>query len=224
MLQEIAEQLSRELKINISQIVREEWEMRILERLSQSAIGDKIVFKGGTALRLAYNSPRFSDDLDFDIIKPLNFKQFSATVKKINTQFPETTISDLRNKYYTFLAEYKISDPLLPQNFSLKVEISKRQSEYGRSIRLFASPTTNLQAMLFIEEIQDILKDKKKTISERLKARDLFDIWFICQKLRQPMPKNLPKVAKKTIRQELLKYLPLTYKTIVKEIEDNYGA
>jgi predicted nucleotidyltransferase component of viral defense system len=61
----LAEQFSKELKININQIVREYWEMLILKELAESPLGEKLVFIGGTALCLAYNSPRFSDDLGF---------------------------------------------------------------------------------------------------------------------------------------------------------------
>jgi predicted nucleotidyltransferase component of viral defense system len=49
--------------------VREYWEMLILKELTESLLGEKLVFIGGTALRLVYNSPRFSDDLDFYLKK-----------------------------------------------------------------------------------------------------------------------------------------------------------
>jgi len=39
-------------------------------------MSQKLVFKGGTALRLAYGSPRFSDDLDFSELKTIELKKF----------------------------------------------------------------------------------------------------------------------------------------------------
>ena len=53
------------LKIPLVQIIREEYEMVLLNSIFDSSFGSKLVFRGGTALRLAYSSPRFSDDLDF---------------------------------------------------------------------------------------------------------------------------------------------------------------
>ena len=52
------------LKISIDKIVREEAEMAFLQELADDPLSSKLVFYGGTALRLAYNSPRFSEDID----------------------------------------------------------------------------------------------------------------------------------------------------------------
>jgi len=59
--QRLAEKFSQQLKIALEHVVREEYELLILRNLMESALGKALVFKGGTALRLAYDSPRFSD-------------------------------------------------------------------------------------------------------------------------------------------------------------------
>lgn len=46
--------------------------------------GQYLIFKGGTALRLAYKSPRFSDDLDFALLKKLDINQFFRTMSIIS--------------------------------------------------------------------------------------------------------------------------------------------
>lgn len=61
--QRLAESLARQLKIAIEPVVREEYELLILRELLETTLGHALVFKGGTALRLTYGSPRFSDDL-----------------------------------------------------------------------------------------------------------------------------------------------------------------
>ena len=53
--------LSSQIGIDVQQIVREEVELIVLKRLFESTISSELVFKGGTALRLIYNSPRFSN-------------------------------------------------------------------------------------------------------------------------------------------------------------------
>jgi len=80
--------LSKELKIDIERLTREYWEMMILKEISQSKIGDFLIFGGGTALRLAFGSPRFSDDLDFYLRKNFHFL-FS---KKKSQKLPKSTI------------------------------------------------------------------------------------------------------------------------------------
>jgi predicted nucleotidyltransferase component of viral defense system len=69
MEQSIAEQKGRELGIDRTQVVREHWELIILRGLYESPQGRYLIFKGGTALRLAYDSSRFSEDLDFSLTK-----------------------------------------------------------------------------------------------------------------------------------------------------------
>ena len=68
MEQSIAEGKARELRIDITQVVREFWELILLKGLYDSPYGRDFIFKGGTALRLAHGSPRFSEDLDFSLI------------------------------------------------------------------------------------------------------------------------------------------------------------
>jgi len=57
--------LSAELKIDRERIAREYYELLVLNEISEKSWSKNLIFKGGTALRLAYGSPRFSDDLDF---------------------------------------------------------------------------------------------------------------------------------------------------------------
>ena len=53
MEQTLAERLAEELKIDVTQVVREYWEVLFLKSLLESYHGKNLVFKGGTALRLA---------------------------------------------------------------------------------------------------------------------------------------------------------------------------
>ena len=46
-------------------IFREYLQLVFLSYLYQEKEASKIIFKGGTALRLLFGSPRFSEDLDF---------------------------------------------------------------------------------------------------------------------------------------------------------------
>lgn len=61
--------LSKKIKIAPINVIRENIEIEILSVLSQNKISTKFIFYGGTALRLAFGSPRFSEDLDFLMLK-----------------------------------------------------------------------------------------------------------------------------------------------------------
>ena len=45
---------------------RENTIIEVVQALSKSEAGSHIVFKGGTALKLFYGLPRYSDDIDYD--------------------------------------------------------------------------------------------------------------------------------------------------------------
>ena len=86
--QQLAEKLSRELRISPEQIAREEYELLILDKWMASRLGNALVLKGGTALRLAYGSPRFSDDLDFSLLTPVSESAFMRTAESVSPDRP----------------------------------------------------------------------------------------------------------------------------------------
>ena len=57
-------------------LLREYLQHKILNIVYNSESGRKMVFMGGTALRLTLNNQRFSEDLDFD---NLGLRHFIAT-------------------------------------------------------------------------------------------------------------------------------------------------
>jgi predicted nucleotidyltransferase component of viral defense system len=56
-------------------LLREYLQYRILRLIYRSKHGQKLVFLGGTCLRLIHNNPRFSEDIDFDN-RGLNSEEF----------------------------------------------------------------------------------------------------------------------------------------------------
>ncbi len=211
MEQLIAEQKARELKIDKGQVVREYWELIVLKGLYESPWGRYLIFKGGTALRLTYSSPRFSEDLDFSLTKDVLKGKFSSLVKKIITPFSDLSLTDLEEKHYTYLAEIKVTPNYLPYPFRIKVEISKREiKHYQWELRLLSSPATVVQVMGQVATLKQIYKDKLACLKGRTKPKDLFDLWYVCQKLNisyTPQKISLNKNKMEVVR-DLRKYLP----------------
>ena len=66
---EMLEKLGRQYQVGVfPNIVREYFQHIFLGELYRLPDAGKILFKGGTALRIIYGSPRFSEDLDFSLI------------------------------------------------------------------------------------------------------------------------------------------------------------
>lgn len=210
--QETLEELQENLKIARDRIVQEEYEVFVLRGLLEAEFGGKLVLKGGTALRLAYDSPRFSDDLDFSVLGEISPEGFLKTAEKIVKQHPNMTLTDARKKYYTIFALFRIADPLLKLPFSIKVEISTRKVawEKGKDYKLtnLKSPASNIVVLGNTATLERLKQDKLQTFRERREPKDLYDLWFITAKLGEEFRLPLHRLNKRSIKQGLNKYLP----------------
>lgn len=214
----IAERLSKELKVDIAQVVREYYEILVLKELADNPISDKVVFKGGTALRLAYGSPRFSEDLDFSIISELNDANFLNTLQKIISHIPDSEITDLAEKYYTYLAEIKISKDFLALPFRVKIEISKRiEKKYAWKLQLIKSPCSIYSALLNTATLEQLYIDKQLCLEGRAQPKDLFDYWYISEILKRPYNPGV-KIDKKILKRDLKKFLPISFHKVLEKL------
>jgi predicted nucleotidyltransferase component of viral defense system len=219
---EFALKLSAEIGIDVQQILREEVELVFLRGLFESSFSEKLIFKGGTALRLIFESPRFSEDLDFSLTDRIGLDEFTKVIGQITKSDERFSIRDLAAKYYTYLAEIKVKEPWQEIAFPVKIEVSKRVfSEKAEScaVNLAKSPSTNISVMVRSFTLEQMLKDKLRVIEERKMPRDIFDIWFICQKLNKPFPLKNLSYPRGKLRQELRKFLPKKYYLVIEELE-----
>ncbi len=216
MEQEIAENLSKKLKIDITQIVREFWETIILKGLFDSLEGGTFTFKGGTALRLVYGSPRFSEDLDFSLTEDRLKGKFRQLIKKIVSPYPELSITDLEEKHYTYLGEIKVVEGYLPSPFRIKIEISKRRERgYKSELSLISSPVSTIQCLGRVSTLEQLYKDKLTCLSDRAKPKDVFDLWYICQRLKKPYVPTTISIPKRELVRDLRKYLPKDFWSVI---------
>lgn len=209
--------LTAELKIDQERVAREFYEILILHEMAQEKWGRQLIFKGGTALRLAYKSPRFSDDLDFSLIttvEPRWIFEFADTI----AQKYAMSIRDQYEKRETILVEFAIVEAVLPQPFGIKIEISKRSAaSMTHELKLLRTPVSPLEVLTNVQTLASILVDKKALIEIRDEPRDMFDFWFICQKLEIPF-KAKSRMEKKIAKQILHKYLPINWHRVIDEI------
>lgn len=214
--------LAAQIGIDVQQVIREDAEVSFLNRLFESSISERLVFKGGTALRLLYGSPRFSEDLDFSVTDKIEAGEFKNAINRIVKSDERLAIRDLTSKYYTHLAEIRIKEPWQEMAFSLKIEISKRvvkENQVKFANVLVKSPATNIMVMVRAFTLEQILADKLRVIKERKMPRDIFDIWFICQKIGASFNLKKFEYPKGKIRQELRKFLPKKFYPVIEELE-----
>ncbi|MDP3047928.1 MAG: nucleotidyl transferase AbiEii/AbiGii toxin family protein [Thermodesulfovibrionales bacterium] len=216
MEQEIAERFSKEFRIDIAQVVREFWETVILKELFNSREGRFLIFKGGTALRLVYGSPRFSEDLDFSLTKDALKGKFKPLIKKIVSSYTELSITDMEEKYYTYLGEIKVREGYLTFPFRIKIEISTRQEKgYKSELSLISSPASTIECLGRVSTLEQLYKDKLLCLKDRAKPKDVFDLWYICQKLKKPYAPQDISIPKQAFVRELRKYLPQNFWPVI---------
>lgn len=137
-------------------------------------------FKGGSALMFFYELPRFSIDLDFNLISEGKEKIVYEKVRKILLKYG--TIYDEAQKFYGLLVvlDYGIGER------KLKVEISNRRFEDRYEIKnlLGINMKVMVRADMFAHKLCALL-DRNLIIS-----RDIFDCWFF-MKNQSPVNKDI---------------------------------
>jgi predicted nucleotidyltransferase component of viral defense system len=137
-------------------------------------------FKGGTALMFFYELPRFSVDLDFNLIDATKEKIVYEKVRKILLKYG--TIYDEASKFYGSIVvlDYGMGER------KLKVEISNRQFDNCYEIKnlLGINMKVLVQADLFAHKLCALLDRNPMT------NRDIFDCWFF-MKNQFPVNKSI---------------------------------
>lgn len=201
----------KELKISPVEIIREEIEMIVLDKLAQSNLGQKLIFKGGTALRLCYGSPRFSQDMDFNAKDKVVVGQLTKLLARIESDSGQIFIKDTYDKRFTLFALLLVTSPLLKQNFSIKIEISKKKyrlKEGDVLLKIASSTVSPLSPLLPTYSLERILLEKRLAVNSRGEPRDFFDLWFVSEKLKRKVSFPRPRVPESQFKGELNQLLP----------------
>ena len=182
-----------------------QWYM--LDFIGSSAWAERLLFKGGTCLRICFDLPRLSEDLDFDVEHPRLFAM-TAFVDDLETYFRKKLQYDAfstkianneRTLYVKFpvlkalglaVQEHESKTLFVRLDFAKTVgsayhtELSmKSVGNFSFLIRRYALPdlfSGKLSAILTREAMEG--KEKK----ERFKGRDFFDLLWFLEKGVQP--------------------------------------
>jgi len=137
-------------------------------------------FKGGTALMFFYDLPRFSVDLDFNLLDNTKEEMVYDKVRKILLKYG--TIYDEAKNFYgpIIVLDYGIGER------KLKVEISNRLFDNHYEVKNLLG--INMKVMIR----QDMFAHKFCALMDRneLTNRDIFDCHFFLQQ-RTPINKNI---------------------------------
>ena len=150
------------------------------EIYSDPELASSLAFKGGTALMLFHDLPRFSVDLDFNLTENSNEEVASAKLRAILVK--HGTIRDEARKRYGMLLVLNYED----DDRNLKVEVSNRSYPDEYELRDYLGVSMNVMRLeyMFTHKLMALLDRNALT------NRDVFDCWF-CMKQRLVLRKSI---------------------------------
>ncbi len=178
-------------------VLTEYLQSEVLFVLYGMEFGKFLTFMGGTSLRFVYGIERFSEDLDFELIKKkLDYKKLALSLEKELEKLGftvETRIKKTPNIFIIFVkfsgSIYQVGlSPFPDQKIKIKFKIdpnppkkiiytNEKISAYGKTFNVI----TNTLSTIFAQKIIAI------KMRPYQKGRDFYDlIWLLAQKNLEP--------------------------------------
>ncbi len=214
------EQFTDRAQTSIINVVREYCQHLFLSYLYKQPGAEKLLFKGGTALRIVFGSPRFSEDL--------NFTGSAITEREVENIFTNT-LADLENTGievrleegkptsggYIVIALFRAYD----KNIPVQIEVSLRKGKPAKNTRaLIENEYIPAYTLVHLSK-EEIIEGKMQALINRHKPRDFYDYYFLLSG-NYPLAKektNLTTVVKLldgtkiNFRSELREFLPASH-------------
>lgn len=233
---ESLEKLARQHQTSVfPNVMREYFQHVFLSQLYKLSEAEQVLFKGGTALRIIYGSPRFSEDLDFSLvgIRPGQVKSFVeelfvrvlATIERAGIQVALGEKFGATSGGYVGRATFRA-----PNGQPVRVEMNV-SARNGRRLRGEVDSVANdfVPTYTVVHLPQSELVEEKVfgALRERQKPRDFYDLYYLLRKgMLSPDQKNQLAEIKSEIvaaarkidfRGELGAFLPADQQAMIRD-------
>jgi predicted nucleotidyltransferase component of viral defense system len=184
-----------------------------------------ILFKGGTALRVLYKSPRFSEDLDFST-KRINKKQIEDLLQDTSEKLDQEGIavdileSKATSGGYICILVFHVGE----HKFNISIEISGRKNKISGDIILVDNPYIPAYTVMALKK-DELISEKIEALIDRKKPRDYFDLYYMLRTNLLPDKKVLKqllpmiKATKIDFKKELREFLPQGHQNIIRDFK-----
>lgn len=146
--------------------------LKILKKIYiDTSLGPILGFKGGTCAYLFYNLPRFSVDLDFDLLDQAKEDDVLERVEKIIS--PYGKVKEVRKRRFNLFFLLSYADGAR----NVKIEINRRN--FGSQYEI----KTYLGISMLVMKKEDMAAHKLTAMYERIgrSSRDIFDVYFFLE-------------------------------------------
>lgn len=239
------QKLTERWQTTADNVIREHFQQLFLSSLYQEKGSDSLLFKGGTALRIIWQSPRFSEDLDFTgvsiSVKGIEILMEGA-LTKIETEGVQAEIIESKSTSGGYLAIFRFESGEYISR--IQVEVSLRDVKKGLGTATLVQSDLVMPYTLIHLKENVLVSEKIQACLTRGKARDFYDLYFILRsrmafkeaflKDKQLKAKILKvvKSGKLDFKRELKMFLPISQhmvikgfpETLITEIERNLAG
>ena len=159
--------------VNKEHIEKDYFQDMLLFRLYNKT--NKLVFKGGTALYKNYKLPRFSEDLDFNIIEKFNMEKL---VKSIAAQMEGKTSVRKTKDSLLFKISFK---GILTEYNTLRIDVNaKNKALAGFDVKNYVPDYIDISPFsMRVLKLEEMIAEKIHALFARQKSRDLQRILFV---------------------------------------------
>ncbi len=176
------------MHIFTKQLLREYLQYNILDIIFNSKFSNNLIFMGGTAIRIIFNSKRFSEDLDFDN-RNMSFDEFKELTNIIKNELSlegfESEIKTVSKnafrcyvKFPKLLYNYNLSGY---ENEKILIQLDAEKQPYNYKKEDYLLNKFAIMTKIFTVP-KDILLSQKISAflnRKRTKGRDIYDIVYL---------------------------------------------
>ena len=231
------QKLTERWQTTADNVIREYFQQLFLSHLYQEKGSDGLLFKGGTALRIIWQSPRFSEDLDFTGVN-ISIKGIEGLAEgalaKIEMEGIQAEIIKSKSTSGGYLAIFQFESGEYKSR--IQVEISLRDCKKGLGTAVLIQSDLVMPYTLIHLKEDVLVSEKIRACLTRGKARDFYDLYFILRSRmafkgafiqdKQLKAKILDVVKSKKLdfKRELKTFLPISQHMVIKGFPETLVA
>lgn len=208
-------------------VLREYYQHLFLSCLYQIPLSEKLAFKGGTALRIAFGSPRFSEDLDFtaNLSNYHLARLFTEAVGRIAQAGIRVATEEDKPTSGGRFSLYRFQG--YEQSTSISCNVSLRKKTPLQAVLVTTPLLPSYQCLLM--EIEALVSEKIQALLFRKKPRDFFDLYFLLRerrglppilKVKERLIAETEKISAKEIQKELKFFLPASHQRLAASLPE----
>ena len=228
---EFLEKLAIKKQIGLENVMREYIQNLFLSRFYTLEGSEKILFKGGTALKLVFGSPRYSEDLDFTGLEDNQLYEHLLEETMVWLANSGVMLDLVASKPTSggYLSMLRVS--VLDRELEIKGEVSFRKvrDSVDREA-VMINPEYIPPYSAYILSPLDLVREKVEALLMRQKPRDFFDLYFVLrspnlrqhlklsEKQRGEIRRLLEKQDKKMLKADLQDLLPRSFWSTISDL------